>query len=182
MTPGPASRAHTPASAVTRAARLAAVLVLAMSGVALAAACGSDDPAAAPAPDGGAPDGAMLATACPSAAPAAGSECTLPEGTTCDFGACGTRLARCTRGVWFFAGNPPPRSICPEVAPNAAVACPACWQPEVTCSYGSPDCTLPDASQSTTLASCPDGEWLVEFRPCRDAGPDVQGDGGPDAG
>jgi hypothetical protein len=150
---------------------------------ALSTACGTTrDDVAAPA-EGGADDGAVVVGTCPgvTSAPAAGGECILPEGTTCDFGLCGSRLARCTRGVWAFAGNPAPRPVCPALAPNEGTKCPDCWKKDVVCSYGSTDCTLPDASDNRSVASCADGGWVVEFEPCRDAGPDVQGDGGPDA-
>ncbi|HSO34694.1 MAG TPA: hypothetical protein VLT33_19300, partial [Labilithrix sp.] len=131
--------------------------------------------------DGAAEDGQALDGGCPTERPTTGSACLLPEGTTCDFGLCGTRLAQCSRGAWIVASNDPPRPPCPEIAPNMDTPCPACWSADVTCSYGSNDCSLPDASDNTTVAACPDGGWVVEFRPCRDAGPDVQGDGGPDA-
>jgi hypothetical protein len=36
--------------------------------------------------------------------------------------------------------------------------------------------TLPDASINTSVAACMSGRWTLEVRPCRDAGPDVQGD------
>lgn len=148
---------------------------------AIASACGADASTLAGNPEGGAEDGPALDGGCPTERPTTGSPCLLPEGTTCDFGLCATRLAQCSRGSWVVASNDPPRPPCPEIAPNMGTPCPACWSTDVACSYGSTDCSLPDASDNTTLAACPDGGWVVEFRPCRDAGPDVQGDGGPDA-
>jgi hypothetical protein len=160
---------------------LTAGLVLAAAAAAVVAACGMDDSVTPEALDGGGEGGAAPDGGCPTTRPTTGTACTLPEGTTCDFGLCGTRLAQCSRGTWVVATNDPPRPPCPEIAPNIDTPCPACWSADVTCNYGSDDCSLPDASDNTTLASCPDGGWVVEFRPCRDAGPDVQGDGGPDA-
>ncbi len=160
-------------------ASIAGVLLFAAAAVTIASACGTDgDPLLTP--EAGAEGAAVLDGGCPVARPANGAECLLPEGTTCDFGLCGTRLARCSGGQWQVASNLPPRPPCPEFPPNIDTSCPACWSADVTCNYGSNDCSLPDASDNTTLATCPDGGWVVEFRPCRDAGPDVQDDGGLD--
>ena len=144
-------------------------------------ACGSDSGFTLDAPDAAGVDGAGIVNGCPASPPTSGEACLVPEGTTCDFGQCGTRLTQCTSGRWVYSGNTPPKSTCPAIAPNAGVACPACWDPSLTCSYGSADCSKPDASDQSTVASCPDGGWVVDFSPCRDAGPDVQGDGGADA-
>lgn len=159
------------------------MLVIGSSASAIAAACGANSDATTTTQEGGAEEDAVVVGACPSPSsrPANGSPCLLPEGTTCEFGLCGTRLARCSRGLWVLAANPPPRPPCPDVAPNKATKCPDCWPPEVSCTYGSTDCSLADASDNTAIASCPAGGWVVDFRPCRDAGADVQGDGGPDA-
>jgi hypothetical protein len=162
-------------------ARIAAALVIGLSAATIAAACGEGNQDAATPAEDGMEDGAVIVAACPKTQPPAGSECRLPEGTTCDFGLCGTRLAQCSRGVWVAASNGPPRPPCPVVPPNEGIACPPCWSPEVSCTYGSTDCSLPDASDNRTIAACPEGAWVVEFRPCRDAGPDVQRDGRPDA-
>jgi hypothetical protein len=162
-------------------APIAVALALGSLLAAVAAACGADTEDPATLPERGAEDSGIIVATCPKARPANGTECLLPEGTTCDFGQCGTLLAQCSRGLWVLASNDPPRPPCPDVAPNPGIACPPCWAPAVSCPYGSTDCSLPDASDNKTIATCPDGGWVVEFRPCRDAGPDVQGDGGPDA-
>lgn len=159
-------------------AQIAGVLLSAAAAVAIASACGTDNADPSAPEEAGAESGAVLDGGCPVTRPANGAICLLPEGTTCDFGLCGTRLARCSAGQWQVASNLPPRPPCPKDPPNIDTSCPACWSADVTCSYGSDDCSLPDASDNTTLATCPAGAWVVEFRPCRDAGPDVQGDGG----
>jgi len=146
--------------------------------MAIASACGTDMADPPEGFDAAAEGAAVLDGGCPVARPTNGAACLLPEGTTCDFGLCGTRLARCSGGSWKVAANAPPRPPCPEIAPNIETPCPACWAADVTCRYGSSNCSLPDASDNTTFATCPTGRWVVEFRPCRDAGPDVQGDGG----
>lgn len=160
---------------------MAALLSSLMTVFAVVNACSTSDDTTTDQPDGQASDGAGATSGCPSTAPDAGASCAFPEGTTCEFGQCGTPIAQCTRGTWVYGGNTPPKSVCPMIAPNADASCPMCWDPSVTCSYGSTDCSQPDASDQTTLASCPSGRWAVEFSPCRDAGPDVQGDGGEDA-
>jgi hypothetical protein len=162
--------------------QIAAALVACALAASIAGACGGDDAVRAPTPDGGGEDSAVVVQGCPkppTPTPPNGSECLLPEGTTCDFGLCATRLAQCLRGVWVFSSNPKPRPLCPAIAPNIGTDCPDCWVADVSCIYGS--CSPPDASDNTTFASCPDASWVVEFRACGDAGPDVQGDGGPDA-
>ena len=155
--------------------------MLGSAAAALAAACGAASETTAATPEGGAEGGQVVVATCPAAQPTNGSPCLLPEGTTCDFGLCGTRLAQCLRGAWRLAPNEPPAPACPDPAPNPGVSCPPCWPAAVSCAYGSTNCSLADASDNTTVASCPAGGWVVEFRPCRDAGPDVQGDGGRDA-
>lgn len=174
--------------------RIAALLAFgclagALAGVtgALVSACADDSEVTAVATEGGEGGGPVSTVDCPMAEPPGGSECPLPEGTTCDFGRCGTRLARCTQGRWMVGANVPPSPPCPEAPPNPAVSCPACWPAAISCTYGSSDCSAADASVNTAIASCPNGTWVVDIRPCRDGGgreggPDVQGDGGPDAG
>lgn len=140
------------------------------------AACG-DDVAAPPAEvDSGVDDSALATAICPNIAPTEGEKCTLPEGTTCDFGQCGTVLAQCTGGLWRFGSNRPPNPACPEQAPETESACPSCWPEDKTCIYGSTDCSAADASINTSVAACMNGKWTLEVRTCRDAGPDVQGD------
>ncbi|WP_146648154.1 hypothetical protein [Labilithrix luteola] len=124
---------------------------------------------------------------CPQDPPVEGTVCLVPEGTACDFGGCGSKLVRCTRGVWRYGKNPTPSPVCPPAPPEGA--CPPCWPEFATCTYGSVDCDAPDASVNTAVASCVGGLWDLVIRPCRDGGddsgdgggPDVQGDGGPDA-
>jgi len=169
---------------LARIAGLAAALVLLSSAAALAGACGDGSASTPPPPDGG-DDGGQVATSdCPTIEPRNGAECLLPQGTTCDFGQCGTRLAECTRGAWRVGSNTPPRPPCPVLPPNPDTPCPACWPAEISCTYGSSDCSLADASPNTAIASCPkgaSGNWVFDIRPCRDGGgPDVQGDA-PDA-
>ena len=154
------------------AAQHAAVLTIA----AAFGACGSEEAAPPPAVDAGVDDSALATAICPNIAPTEGSACTLPEGTTCDFGQCGTVLAQCTGGLWRFGANPPPNPSCPERAPDTDSACPECWPEDKRCIYGSTDCTAPDASTKTSVALCMNGNWTLEVRECRDAGPDVQGD------
>ena len=164
-----------------RLGRLAAALVLAAGSAAVAAACSEDLEQVPPPPDGGEDSGTVGLSECPKVEPSNRAACLLPEGTTCEFGQCGTRLARCTRGAWMVASNPPPRPPCPEAPPNTDVPCPACWPREISCTYGSSDCSQADASLNTAIASCPQGSWVLDIRPCRDGGgPDVQRDGGPD--
>src|SRR5438552_2003058 len=73
----------------------------------LGGACNSDSFTVAPPPDGGRDEGSVGIPDCPKVQPPNGSECLLPEGTTCDFGQCGTKLATCTRGAWKSAANAP---------------------------------------------------------------------------
>lgn len=153
------------------------VLVGVSAAVALSAAC-TDDFDVAPAPDAG-DDGAGEGerAQCPSDPPAIGVACTLPEGTTCSFGQCGT-IVQCARGVWRSGTDPSAKPPCPDPAPSPGLTCPRCWPATATCIYGSTDCSLADASLTTTIASCPNGTWeLGDAMPCRDGGgPDVQGD------
>jgi hypothetical protein len=144
-------------------------------------ACGDEATARPPASDAGIDDAAVALAVCPSTAPAEGTGCTLPEGTTCDFGRCATRIALCTRGAWRFAANTPPLPACPLQPPDLEATCPPCWPEGVTCVYGSQDCSQPDASPNTAVASCVGDRWSVDIRPCRDGGADVQRDGGADA-
>lgn len=155
-----------------------------LAGAALAAAIGActTEPATdAPNADAGIDDSAVATAICPATAPDAGTPCTLPEGTTCDFGNCGTRLAQCTGGTWRFGSNPAPRPPCPAQPPDIEAPCPECWPSDVTCVYGSQDCSAADASLNTSVASCVNRKWTLDVRPCRDAGADVQGDAAPDA-
>jgi hypothetical protein len=140
------------------------------------AACGDDAIAPPAPPDSGVDDSALATAICPNIAPTEGDKCTLPEGTTCDFGQCGTVLARCTGGLWRFGSNRPPNPSCPEQAPETESICPSCWPEDKTCIYGSTDCSSADASINTSVAVCMNGRWTLEVRACRDAGPDVQGD------
>lgn len=170
---------------IRRLTRAAAALALAAAASALPFACTSTADDELPGDDAGALDGTATRTDCPEQEPAAGAACALPEGTTCGFGKCGTRLARCTLGAWEIGANPAPRPPCPEVPPSQGQACAPCWPPEMTCTYGSTDCSAEDASVNTAVASCPNETWVLSVRPCRDGGldggPDVQGDSGLDA-
>lgn len=146
------------------------------------ASCASDaDDSNTDSPDGGESPGFAAVTTCPEQLPEDGTICALPEGTTCAFGTCGTPLFSCLSGTWRHATNPPPASVCPSQTPEDEAGCPACWSEGVTCTYGSIDCTAPDASLRRATASCDRIRWTVAFEPCRDAGPDVQGDAEPDA-
>ena len=154
----------------------------------IAVACG-DDPGTSPDDsDSGSPLGVLGDSVCPDAAPEAGEGCVLPEGTTCSFGVC-SPIARCSRGAWRYSGNPQPRPPCPKDFPASESACPPCWPTGLECTYGSSDCSAPDASANTTVASCVDGgadrplRWVLRSFPCgiTDAGADVQGDAAPDA-
>ncbi len=163
------------------APRAAALGVTAAAVMALIGACTTATTTDTPSSDAGEGDSAVATAVCPAAAPDAGTRCTLPEGTTCDFGSCGTRLAQCTGGTWRFGKNPPPRPPCPSQPPDIEAPCPECWPAEVTCIYGSVDCSAADASVNTSVASCVNRKWTLDVRPCRDAGADVQGDSAPDA-
>lgn len=166
-----------------RAAFLAAIVgTVAALAASLEAACGDSATSVTNAADGGEESGSVQRPDCPTAEPPNGSLCQLPEGTTCDFGQCGTRLGRCKRGAWIFGGNGPPSPPCPVDPPNTDLPCPPCWPAAVSCTYGSTNCSAADASVNTAIASCPRGTWVLDIRACRDGGgPDVQGDGGPDA-
>ena len=166
-----------------RAAFLAATIsTAAVAAAAVAGACGDGSAAVTAGSDGGEETGSVQRAECPTAEPANGSLCLLPEGTTCDFGQCGTRLARCMQGAWKLGGNGAPSPPCPVDPPNTDLQCPACWPAAVSCTYGSSDCSAADASVNTAIASCPRGTWVLDIRPCRDGGgPDVQGDAGADA-
>jgi hypothetical protein len=161
-----------------RAGFLAAVVgSVAAGSAALAGACGDSSTAVMAETDGGEESGSGENAECPTVEPADRSQCLLPEGTTCNFGQCGTKLAQCSRGAWISAGNATPNPPCPANPPTPDVACPACWQPGISCTYGSSDCSTADASVNTAIASCPQGTWVLDIRPCRDGGgPDVQGD------
>jgi hypothetical protein len=161
--------------------RLPQVALVLVFSSALASACTDDPNLDTDAPDGGVDSGGVDRAQCPTASPQPGELCLLPEGTTCAFGLCGA-LARCTRSAWTYGENPPPRPPCPDTPPDPETSCPPCWPEKATCTYGSLDCTAPDASDNTAVASCEEGTWSIAFAPCRDGGgPDVQGDAGPDA-
>jgi hypothetical protein len=159
------------------------ILLLAgpVASFAAANACSDDAPAATQTIEAGTFDGPGPEGICPASPPRTGELCLVPEGTTCAFAACGTAIATCHRGVWAYAGNPPPRPSCDPNPPASESACPPCWPPEVSCRYGSEDCSDPDASANRTVASCPSGTWVLEFFPCNDAGTDVQRDAARDA-
>jgi hypothetical protein len=139
--------------------------------------------------DGGLDGGSLDKATCPAAEPDAGSACSLPTGTTCQFGSCGNRIAQCDRGVWTYAGNPPPSPPCPTAPPAEDDPCPACW-PGGACTYAPESCAPPDggldggAIPNTTVATCVDSRWKLAFHPCvdgLDSGADVQGDADADA-
>jgi hypothetical protein len=155
---------------------------------AIAAACDDDPGDFATPPDSGGPLGALGDSVCPDVAPDAGAGCVLPEGTTCAFGACGALFARCSFGIWRYSGNPTSRPPCPQDFPASDSLCPPCWPQGAECVYGSSDCSAPDASANTTVASCVLGadqqeRWSLRSSPCAisDAGADVQRDAEPDA-
>lgn len=143
--------------------------------VAVATSCSDDPTRGATTPDGGAPPGQLASGVCPDAAPEAGADCVLPEGTTCSFAACGASIAQCTRGIWRFGGNPPPSldaaTVCPKDFPAPLSPCP-CFPASVACRYGT--CEGADATASVSSATCNDaGLWsisIVETCPARDAG------------
>lgn len=171
--------------------RPVAVLLVAIASIAtIAGACGDDGSVARTSPDSGDSGGTLGESVCPIVAPRAGEGCVLPEGTTCAFGACGSPIAQCSHGAWRYSGNPPPRPPCPKDFPVSEAACPPCWPTGLECTYGSRDCSAPDASTNTTVASCVDGgagsplRWSLRTTPCAaiiDAGADVQRDAEPDA-
>ena len=132
--------------------------------------------------DGGSTPNSLDRAECPDAAPVDGAECELPQGSTCIFGFCPVRVAQCTRGIWHWGQNALPLPVCPAAPPESASNCPPCWPALVTCTYGSTDCSAADASVNTAVASCADGKWAIDIRPCRgNAGADIQGDAEPSA-
>lgn len=138
----------------------------------------------APGDDTNATDGGTIdqATTCPSVDPGDGGACSLPEGTTCSFESCGSRIAQCRMGFWVFGSNPPPKPQCPELAPAQGGSCSQCWPEGVVCPYVPTSCEPNDGSvPNNTVASCLDASWTLSFLPCRDAGADVQGDAKTDA-
>ena len=152
-------------------------------GIAWIGACSSDPATDTPQADAGVDDSALATAVCPKQAVDAGAKCQLPEGTTCDFSGCGTAIAQCKQGIWVFANNGSSLPPCPAQPPDIESACPVCWPAGATCVYGSTDCSSPDASLNTSVASCENQKWTLEIRPCRDAGeagPDVQGDAAED--
>jgi hypothetical protein len=165
--------------------RLALLLLALAAFTAIVGACGDGGLAPSAEADSGSAPAAVGEGICPRSAPAPSAACVLPEGTTCAFGACGTPIAQCIHGAWLYGGNPPPRPPCPDPAPPAPEsACPPCWPADVTCRYGSEDCSSADASANRTVASCPNGVWLLEFSPCAAPPPPARpasGDGGADA-
>jgi hypothetical protein len=145
--------------------------------------CSDDAPPPPATPDSGAQPGPLTESVCPDAAPDAGEGCTVPEGTTCSFGACAVAIAQCTRGTWRFAGNPLPEPSCPVDFPSSDQPCPACFPENGTCRYGT--CDGPDATANVARATCNSGRWsiaVVEVCPADagDAGADVQGDADAD--
>lgn len=151
--------------------------------------CTDDSPKVAESSDSGAEAAVVAAGQCPSNAPVAGDGCAFPEGTTCSFGTCNAVIAECTKGVWRFGTNVGTAPSCPSDFPQTGAACPTCFPADLSCNYGSTDCSLPDASTNRSVASCPKGVWEIETFPCsdassigapQDAGADVQGDAGPD--
>lgn len=138
----------------------------------------------APTDGDGGTNGGMTdqATTCPTADPGDDAGCALPEGTTCSFGTCGTRIAVCSSSHWIFGSNQPPKPQCPKLAPSQGATCPDCWPANVSCPYAPESCEPNDGSvPNNTLASCESQVWNLAFLPCRDAGADVQGDAEPDA-
>ena len=164
--------------------RLALAVIVVAGAIGAIGACGDDLATPSSALDGGGPTGAVGEGVCPISPPFPDESCALPEGTTCAFNACGTSIAQCVRGVWRYGGNASPRPACPEPSPPASGSpCPPCWPVEVTCRYGSEDCTSADASANVAVAACSNGAWVISFSPCApdggraaDAGADVQGD------
>ncbi len=167
-----------------RLAQLAALLGATIA-IQQIAACGGDPPAT-PNPDAGTDDSSLDKGVCPASAPRANAACILPEGTTCSFDKCGTSIARCTKGAWVYAANPPPSPPCPPLVPGIDELCPACFPETQPCVYGSTDCSLEDASPNTATAFCVRTDdvlkWSVSIKECRpvDASTDVQGDAGLD--
>lgn len=148
---------------------------------ALAASCAEDLTVRTPTVDASLEDSTVSTAVCPEAMPGGDLACSLPEGTTCDFGGCGTRVAQCSGGRWRVGTNPAPKPVCPAEPPTVDAPCPPCWPESATCSYGSRDCTSAEASLNRSVASCADGRWSLEVTPCRDAGANVQADADADA-
>lgn len=162
-----------------RAAALSFFVLVALHVATSCAEAGTDDGTVV---DAGSSSGAIAPATCPVVAPPAGGECLVPEGTTCAFGPCDTRFARCTGGAWRYSDNDPGQPICPSQPPAAGESCPPCFPTATSCLYGSADCNAADASTNRVVAACVSGLWTLGLEPCRDGGgPDVQGDGGPDA-
>lgn len=163
--------------------------VLVAGSAAIAGACSDDASDPSRDADAGGSAGTLGSGICPEVAPDASEPCLLPEGTTCAFGACGTPIARCERGAWVYGATPPPSPPCPALFPMSESPCPPCWPADLSCTYGT--CIGADASANTTVASCPNGAWKLDYFPCdaspdppdepSDAGADVQRDSEADA-
>lgn len=160
--------------------------LFALALAAVAAACDVTAPDPMPYGDGGLDGAGLDAATCPAAEPLEGALCALPTGTTCAFGGCAARIARCDRGTWIFAGNAPPRPPCPTAPPAEDEPCPPCW-PGGTCTYVPESCSVAidvgegGALPQTAVASCQDGGWRLAFSPCADSGANVQRDADADA-
>lgn len=174
-----------PSAAATRgpALWLAAVIPAIIVAVVTCSDSSSTTPGAA---DSGNAPATVGPGECPDVAPKPGDGCVLPEGTTCAFGC--SLFARCAKGVWSFGGNVASTS-CPTDYPVSGSAC-SCFPATIACNYGSTDCSAPDASTNRSVASCPNGTWVIETFPCSDAssvtppadaGADVQGDAAAEA-
>jgi hypothetical protein len=151
------------------------------------ASCKSSDGVDAPAEAGVEGESGIDKVDCPlqEDPPERNSPCDLPEGTTCNLGACGTKVAVCTHGQWLYGANPAPNPPCPTPTPPAPdTVCPECWPQGKVCTYYPSSCFSADASteQRVSVASCVDSKWSFTYSACpiSDGGADVQGDAGAD--
>lgn len=162
-------------TALRRPAFTLAVASLALVAAAYAACGGSSDGGSAPDASDAAEIPTVSPAVCPPERPDGGVSCTVPEGTTCAYGACGAYIA-CTRGVWTLATNPKPPRLCPALVPEEGEPCGACFDDGGACVYGDLTCT--DASTNAARATCNAGKFSIAIVTCVDGSP---GDSGSDA-
>jgi len=149
---------------------LAFVGAASLASALVSAACSDET---TPLADGGgaSADGPSVAPAmCPDALPEQGASCTLPEGTTCAFGACAS-YAVCVGGVWSVPPRPKPQKLCPKLVPDEGTTCGDCFEDGGACTYGDPTCA--DAATNAATATCRRGKFTIALVTCVEAGADA---------
>ncbi|MBL8608077.1 MAG: hypothetical protein JNL38_12200 [Myxococcales bacterium] len=161
------------------ASAVRALGALALAASVSAATCGDGGGGGSAADAGVGPLPPDAASSCPVEAPANGSACALPEGTTCAFGACGG-FSRCTLGVWHVAPSVP-GVVCPEVRPTPGAACPQCVPAGTVCRYN--EACTEGAGVPTSRATCTASGrlvWVLETNTCPEPDGGAATDGGRD--